>query len=597
MKREVHMHLKSAILGWWLAVWLVVSPGVGRALAAQPGTETSPARVEEPAVERSAGAETSPVVEGRTTESAAPAEPRAAVEPMHLDKAVSVGGEVRVGRGQIADGVVVVRGDAFIEGDVEGDVVVVLGRVQVTGNVRGDVVVVMGEADVNGQVRGDLVMVLTRGRLGPSANIRGHTAAIGVPPLIEEGAKVRGRPEIINLGPLVGYVDRGKDYLFEGVFLLRPFPPGLGWVWVVCGFFLGFHLLITLFFPGAVRDCIQTLHEAPARSFLIGLLTCVLVGPLSVLLGFTVVAVPLIWLAYLLLCVFGRVAVYGAAGAGVLRMRGEAISPFLSVLVGSVLFYASYMVPFLGFFVYWIVLPWGVGAALIRLSESLRRERREPPVGTGWRSSGGLGVGAAQAIAAGRPGPATDAIVEPPASAAEVPPSMGTPGLGSGVGSGVGSGSGSAGVGGAFAGQGTARSAAGGSRTLNPIELAALPRVGFWPRLGAVLIDITLVAVMNGVVFDGVKTFWLLLAVYHFALWSWKGTTLGGSALGLRLIRVDGRELDWQTCAFRVLGGMVSLLVAGLGFVWVAWDAECQSWHDRIAGTTIIKADLKSAMV
>jgi len=39
----------------------------------------------------------------------------------------------------------------------------------------------------------------------------------------------------------------------------------------------------------------------------------------------------------------------------------------------------------------------------------------------------------------------------------------------------------------------------------------------------------------------------------------------------------------------RSLSAFLSLAVAGLGFIWVAFDDEKQSWHDKIAGTTIVK--------
>jgi len=123
------------------------------------------------------------------------------------------------------------------------------------------------------------------------------------------------------------------------------------------------------------------------------------------------------------------------------------------------------------------------------------------------------------------------------------------------------------------------------------------PRVGFLPRFGAALIDIVVVAFVNGFTFGEVKSFWVLLAVYHLVLWAWKGSTLGGSILGLRLIRLDGRPVDWATAAVRVLGSIVSLIPFGLGFFWASWDDHAQSWHDRIAGTTIVKADRQAALV
>jgi uncharacterized RDD family membrane protein YckC len=39
----------------------------------------------------------------------------------------------------------------------------------------------------------------------------------------------------------------------------------------------------------------------------------------------------------------------------------------------------------------------------------------------------------------------------------------------------------------------------------------------------------------------------------------------------------------------RALGGFLSLIAAGLGFIWVAFDDEKQAWHDKIAGTTIVR--------
>jgi uncharacterized RDD family membrane protein YckC len=39
----------------------------------------------------------------------------------------------------------------------------------------------------------------------------------------------------------------------------------------------------------------------------------------------------------------------------------------------------------------------------------------------------------------------------------------------------------------------------------------------------------------------------------------------------------------------RYLGYYVSTLVIGLGFLWIAFDARKQGWHDKIAGTVVIR--------
>lgn len=509
-----------------------------------------------------------------------------------LHQVVAVGGDARVGKSQTADEVVVVKGDAAIEGDVEGDLVVIFGRVRVTGRVDGDVVVVLGEAEIDGEVTGDTALVLTKSHIRSHADLRGDVVAVGMPPEIDPSAKIKGTPEIVSFGPLVRYFDWGKDYLFQGLLLLRPFPPRLAWVWIVAGVFLVFHLVVALLFGGPLRGCMETLREQPARSFVIGLLACILVGPLSLLLSFTVVATPLIWLAFAALCVFGRVAAYGATGAALGRASGAAIwqQPVPAVLLGSILYYVVYMVPAIGFLVFGLALPWGVGAALIRLFDALRRER-QPGTNFGAGAGGGSpgNLAAASALATGEPGPATRGIeVEPPLPVADPSYSAGpaiTPPPVPPIAP--------------LSGPAPSAASTGSPPlvTLSAVETAALPRVGFWPRFAATAIDIGVVAFANALMFGEVRAFWLFLGVYHFAFWGWKATTLGGSILGLRVIRLDGRPVDWPTAAVRVLGSVVSLLPLGIGFFWASWDDQGQSWHDRIAGTTIVRSDRRVSLV
>jgi uncharacterized RDD family membrane protein YckC len=81
----------------------------------------------------------------------------------------------------------------------------------------------------------------------------------------------------------------------------------------------------------------------------------------------------------------------------------------------------------------------------------------------------------------------------------------------------------------------------------------------------------------------------LVLALYGACMWKLRGTTIGGIVCGLKVVRLDQRELDWATAIVRALGCFLSLMVAGLGFIWVAIDDEKQSWHDKIAGTTVVR--------
>jgi uncharacterized RDD family membrane protein YckC len=127
------------------------------------------------------------------------------------------------------------------------------------------------------------------------------------------------------------------------------------------------------------------------------------------------------------------------------------------------------------------------------------------------------------------------------------------------------------------------------------ISAATLPRAGFWIRVGASLLDVIMVAVLFGMLngvfswffhVSGSFPFWF--AVYNVSMWAAKGTTIGGIICGLKVVRLDDRPIDWGVAIVRGLAAFLSLVVAGLGFIWVAFDDDKQSWHDKIAGTTIV---------
>jgi uncharacterized RDD family membrane protein YckC len=121
-----------------------------------------------------------------------------------------------------------------------------------------------------------------------------------------------------------------------------------------------------------------------------------------------------------------------------------------------------------------------------------------------------------------------------------------------------------------------------------PISAATLPRAGFWIRIAALALDGILVGVIVALLHLGGKFMLPALAAYAAAMWKLKGTTIGGIVCGLKVVRLDDREIDWATAIVRALGCFLSLFVAGLGFIWVAVDDEKQSWHDKIAGTTVV---------
>jgi uncharacterized RDD family membrane protein YckC len=119
---------------------------------------------------------------------------------------------------------------------------------------------------------------------------------------------------------------------------------------------------------------------------------------------------------------------------------------------------------------------------------------------------------------------------------------------------------------------------------------ALLPRVGFWWRLLAALLDFALVSMVLSALFHRMRWFLLAWVVYHLILWSWRGTTIGGIIFGLKIVRTDGQPMNFAVALVRLLGGFLSAAALGLGFFWAGWSRDKQSWHDKIAGTIVVKS-------
>ena len=124
-----------------------------------------------------------------------------------------------------------------------------------------------------------------------------------------------------------------------------------------------------------------------------------------------------------------------------------------------------------------------------------------------------------------------------------------------------------------------------------------MPRATFMLRIAALLLDLVLVglivAFFSSMVPRGLRleppSVLLFLALYGAVMWKLRGTTIGGIVCGLKVVRLDDKPLDWPTAIVRALSCFLSLAVAGLGFIWIAIDDEKQSWHDKIAGTVVVR--------
>ncbi len=79
----------------------------------------------------------------------------------------------------------------------------------------------------------------------------------------------------------------------------------------------------------------------------------------------------------------------------------------------------------------------------------------------------------------------------------------------------------------------------------------------------------------------------LLLVV---GLWIKYASTPGKMAFGAKILDANTfEEVPPGRLFLRYIGYFVSLIPLGLGFLWVAFDSRKQGWHDKIAGTVVVK--------
>ena len=83
---------------------------------------------------------------------------------------------------------------------------------------------------------------------------------------------------------------------------------------------------------------------------------------------------------------------------------------------------------------------------------------------------------------------------------------------------------------------------------------------------------------------------WMVLPVIYFTYFFGKGQTPGMELVDIELCTVDGeRSIGYKKGFLRSIGMIISSLAIGVGFLWILIDKNKQGWHDKIAGTYVVK--------
>lgn len=136
-----------------------------------------------------------------------------------------------------------------------------------------------------------------------------------------------------------------------------------------------------------------------------------------------------------------------------------------------------------------------------------------------------------------------------------------------------------------------------------------LEYVGFWARVLASIIDTFIAcmvimpimyAIYGPAYFDSTSLFrgpadilfsYVLPACAVLIFWIARQATPGKMAISARIVDAKtGKAPTTGQYIGRYLGYYVSMIPFGLGLLWVGFDRRKQGWHDKLAGTVVVRS-------
>ena len=478
---------------------------------------------------------------------------------------VNIGDDSSLPAGEYADSVISIFGSASSAGEVGEVIMAIGGNTSATGRVGEAVVAMFGNVYVDAEVGQDVVAVFGNVQLGPNAIVNGELVSVGGTIKRDPSSVVHGPQQQIAFGQRLGNLDWLKPWFECCAMYGRPlaFQGDIAWAWWLVAGFLGLYVLLVVMFDQSLQRVVTTLEERPAQSVLASVITMVLSPVLIIVMMITVIGIALVpFLALGLFCagLFGKAAVLATLGRRITRFTGIGAFGHIAVatLVGGLIVMLLYTVPVFGFIVSNLIGALGLGVVVYTLLLALR-SNQAPTAALAAAATVEASPGAAAAtasMASDIPGsdiPGDGSTVPPPGPPPSVSPTN--------------------------------------------VDLNSLPRAGFWIRMGALALDVLLIGIIVSVVEPSDHFFALVLAGYGALMWKLRGTTIGGIICNLRVVRTDGRDIEWETAIVRALGCFLSLIPLGLGFIWMVFDSNRQTWHDKIAGTVVVRVPKNQPLV
>ena len=264
-------------------------------------------------------------------ESSTPRKATLSTDPGDISRIVQIGGRVNLETTETVNDIILIAGDAKIQGHVKGYTFVFGGNVEISPDARveGKVTVVLGEIIGKAGLRNNP-------KYGSDSyqEINGLRLATAAASLMMEGMPKE--------------VWGARQYAWFGWELMTFITLTL------------IHLLLALIFPQQINNMASTISRRPIGSTLIGLIVLIIVPYLSILLILSIAGIPFALLLSALLlpiAIYGKTAIFLSIGSTIFPHQSNVVA----VVVGYWIYRMATVVPYLSIPTFIIASTIGIG--------------------------------------------------------------------------------------------------------------------------------------------------------------------------------------------------------------------------------------------
>lgn len=283
-------------------------------------------------------------VSAQLEESSTPRKATLSTDPEDISRIVQIGGRVNLAPTETVNDIILVAGDAKIQGHVKGYVFVFGGNVEIEkgAQLAGKVTVVLGEI-----IGKEALQEHTGHGADAYQEINGFKLATAAASLMMDGM------------PKEIWGDRQYAWF--------------GWELMTFITLTIVHLLLVLIFPEQITNMASAISHRPIGSTCLGLMILIIVPYLSILLILSIAGIPfaLLLSAILLpIAIYGKTAIFLSIGGTIFPQRSNVVA----VIVGYWIYRMATVVPYLS-------IPTFIIASTIGIGVSLRTLFGQKPIG------------------------------------------------------------------------------------------------------------------------------------------------------------------------------------------------------------------------